>query len=129
MEHSNAQGAPCARLAFEFAFGEQTHFEGFEGAFQLVGMVVRADNGEMLAVASLESNLYQLDTNVVNGAKMSSLAHFDGNLYSLELWHKRLGHLNANSVKTLQSMVSGMDVQTVPKDVHSFTCEGCIQSK
>ena len=61
----------------------------------------------MLAVASLESNLYQLDTNVVNGAETSSLAHSDGNSHSLELWHKRLGHLNANSVKMLQSMVSG----------------------
>ena len=102
---------------------------GLNVHFNSLGCVVRASNGEMLAVASLESNLYQLDTNVVNGAKMSYLAHSDGNLYSLELWHKRLGHLNANSVKTLQSMVSGMDVQTVPKDVHSFTCEGCIQSK
>ena len=38
-----------------------------------------ASNDKMLAVASLESNLYQLDMNVMNGAKMSFLAHSDGN--------------------------------------------------
>ena len=83
----------------------------------------------MLAIASLESNLYQLDTNVMNGAEMSSLVHSDGNLYFLELWHKRLGHLNANSVKTLQTMVSGMDVEAAQDDVHSFVCEGCLEGK
>jgi hypothetical protein len=92
--------------------------------FNSLGCVVRASNGEMLAVASLESNLYQLDTNVVNGAETSSLAHCDGNSHLLELWH-----LNANSVKMLQTMVSGMDMGAAQGDVHSFACEGCVEGK
>ena len=52
----------------------------------------------MLVVALLESNLYQVDGNVMKGAKTYVLAHFDGNSHSLELWHKRLGHFNANSM-------------------------------
>ena len=65
---------------------------GLKVHFNLFGCVVRASNGEMLAVASLESNLHQLDTNIVNGAEISFLAHSDGNSHSLEFWHKRLGH-------------------------------------
>ena len=47
--------------------------------FNSLGCVVRANNGEMLAIGSMEFNLYQLDVNLMKGAKMSSLAHFDGN--------------------------------------------------
>src|SRR6202022_195330 len=69
------------------------------------------------------------NTNVVNGVEMSSLAHSDGNSHSLELWHKRLGQLNVNNVKMLQSMVSGMDVGVVQGNVRSFACEGCVEGK
>ena len=62
-------------------------------------------------------------------AKMNSLAHSDGSSHSLELWHKRLGHLNANSVKILQSMMCGMDVGVAQGNVHSFTCKRCVKDK
>lgn len=41
--------------------------------------------GEVLAVASMESNLYRLDMKVVNGVEMISLAHSNANTHSLEL--------------------------------------------
>jgi hypothetical protein len=66
---------------------------------------------------------------VVNGAEMNSLAHSDGNSHSLELGHKRLGHLNANSVKMLQSMMSGMHVGAAQGDLHSIACEECVEDK
>ena len=62
-------------------------------------------------------------------AKTSSLAHSHETSHFMELWHKRLGHLNANSMKTLQSMVSGVDVQAVHNDMHSLACEGFVQGK
>ena len=73
--------------------------------FNSLGCVVSASNGEMLAIASSESNLYQLDRNVMNGAETNYLACSDGTSYYLELWHKRSGHLNVNNVKMLQNMV------------------------
>ena len=54
--------------------------KGLKVHFNLLGCVVRASNGEMLAVALLESNLYQLNTNVINVAETSSLARSNGNL-------------------------------------------------
>ena len=103
--------------------------KGLKMHFNSLGCVPRASNGEMLAVATLESNLYQLDTKVMHGVETTSLAHLEANSHPLELWYKKLGHLNANSMKLLQTMVSGMDVQAMPNDVHSFACKGCVQGK
>jgi hypothetical protein len=44
----------------------------------LLGCVVRTRNGVLLDVASLKSNWYQLDMNVMNGAETNCLAHSDG---------------------------------------------------
>ena len=67
--------------------------KGLKVHFNLLGCVVRASNGEILGVALLESNLYKLDMNVMNAVETSSLACSDENSHSLELWHKRLGHI------------------------------------
>ena len=77
----------------------------------------------------LESNLYQLNTNVMTRAKMGFLAYFEANLHFLELKHKRLWHLHANSAKMLQTLVSNMEMEAVLYNVHSFACEGCVQDK
>ena len=59
--------------------------------FNSLECVVRASNGKMSAVVSLESNLYQLDTNVMNGAKINFLACSDGNSHSLEFGTRGCG--------------------------------------
>ena len=102
---------------------------GLKVHFNSLGCMVRASNSEMLAVALLEFNLYQLDTNVMNGAETSFLARFDENSHSFELWHKRLGHLNANSMKMLQSIVRGMNVGAAQDDVHSTAFGGCVKGR
>ena len=56
--------------------------------FNLLECMVRTNHGEMLVLASLESNLYQLDTNMMNEAKMSYLAHSEANSHSLEFGTK-----------------------------------------
>jgi hypothetical protein len=42
------------------------------------------------------------------------------------IWHQGLGHLNVQSMKELQSMVSGLHLGHGSMNV---TCEGCIQGK
>ena len=100
---------------------------GLKVHFNLLECMVKANNGNMLGFALLESNLYQLDTNVMNGAKTSFLARSDGNSHSLELWHKRLGRFNKNNMIMLQGMVSKMDVGAAQADAH--TCEKCVEGK
>ena len=85
--------------------------------FNLWGCVVRTSNGNMLAVALLESNLYQLDTDVGLKQVLWSFGTTDWDISTRILW------------KMLQSMVSKMDVRAAQDDVHTFTCEGWVEGK
>ena len=78
---------------------------------------------------SMEANLYQLELKKVNRAEVSTLAYTTANGDAMELWHKRVGHLNAKGVKALQNMVSGMDLGKIPSNVVPFACEECVQEK
>ena len=103
--------------------------KGLKVHFNVMGCIVRAQSGKMLAMGSMEANLYQLELKKVNGAEVSTLAHTSANGDAMELWHKRLGHFNAKGVKALQNMVSGMDLGKVPSNVVPFACEGCVEGK
>jgi hypothetical protein len=91
--------------------------------------IVRAFDGEVIAIALREGNLYQVtftkvcEMHVANVAQTSTI---DG---ALELWHRRLGHLNVKGVHALQNMVSGMNLGNMPCPTSSFVCEGCIEGK
>jgi hypothetical protein len=91
--------------------------------------IVRAFDGEVITIALREGNLYQVtftkvcEMHVANVAQTSTI---DG---ALELWHRRLGHLNVKGVHALQNMVSGMNLGNMPCPTSSFVCEGCIEGK
>jgi transposase InsO family protein len=91
--------------------------------------IVRAFDGEVIAIALRKGNLYQVtftkvcEMHVVNVAQTSTI---DG---ALELWHPHLGHLNVKGVHALQNMVSGMNLGNMPCPTSSFVCEGCIEGK
>jgi hypothetical protein len=44
-------------------------------------------------------------------ANLAQTSTIDG---ALELWHRRLGHLNIKGVHVLQNMVSGMNLGNMP---------------
>jgi hypothetical protein len=57
-------------------------------------------------------------------ANLAQTSTIDG---ALELWHRRLGHLNIKGVHVLQHMVSGMNLGNMPCPTSSFVCD--ISSK
>ncbi len=75
---------------------------------------MRAFDGEVVVIALREDNLYQVtftkvcEMHVANVAQTSTI---DG---ALELWHRRLGHLNVKGVHAFQNMVSGMNLGNMP---------------
>lgn len=100
---------------------------GMKVQFNMDGCTLRAPNGEVLAVAPLEGNLYEVTFTKVHEADAAHLVQSSMKNGAIELWHRRLGHLNKRSVYFLQSMVSGM---TLGKDESSMPfCEGCVQGK
>ncbi len=90
---------------------------------------MRAFDGKVIAIALSEGNLYQVTfTKVceVHVANVAQTATIDG---ALELWPRRLDHLNVKGVHALQTMVSGMNLGNMPCPTSSFVCEGCIEGK
>ena len=65
--------------------------KGLKVHFNSLGCVMRASNGEMLAVASLESNLYQLDTKVMNVGRIEFFGAFRGQLASFGTLAQEVG--------------------------------------
>jgi transposase InsO family protein len=102
---------------------------GCKVQFNMNVCIVRAFDGEVIVIALRDGNLYQVtftkvcEMHVANVAQTSII---DG---ALELWHRRLGHLNIKGVHALQNMVSGMNLGNMPCPTSSFVCEGCIEGK
>jgi len=91
--------------------------------------IVRAFDREVITIALRQGDLYQVTFNKVcemNVANVAQTSTIDG---ALELWHRRLGHLNIKGVHALQNMVSGMNLGNMPCPTSSFLCEGCIEGK
>jgi len=102
---------------------------GCKVQFNMNECIVRAFDGEVIAIALREGNLYQVTFTKVcemHVANMAQTSTIDG---ALELWHCRLGHLNVKGVHALQNMVSGMNLGNMPCPTSSFVCEGCIEGK
>ncbi len=97
---------------------------GCKVQFNMNECIVRAFDGEVITIALREGNLYQVtftkvcEMHVANVAQTSTI---DG---ALELWHRRLGHLNVKGVHVFQNMVSGMNLGNMPCPTSSFVCEG-----
>ena len=95
--------------------------------FNTMGCKVRTQRGEVVAMATMEANLYQLDLKVVGREDASAKALTSTHESAMELWHKRLGHLHVNGVKGLQSMVVGMDLGKGASQI--LACEECVEGK
>ena len=69
--------------------------------------------------------MYQLDGDVISNCAQASIAKNESNL---SLWHRRLGHVNKESLINMQSkeMVKGLAIKGTDNEV---ACEGCLLGK
>jgi transposase InsO family protein len=100
--------------------------QGLKVEFNNQGCVLATRSGEMIVTVPKLGNLYQLEFKTVNDSSTASVAQAALVQDSMELWHKRLGHLNVKSVKALEGMVGGMQVKKATCDL---ACEACIEGK
>ena len=75
---------------------------GLKVHFNLVECIVWSPSGVLIASAPREGNLYYLHFTKVNGTSMACVAQGSAHEDLVELWHRRLGHLNVKSMKSLQ---------------------------
>jgi hypothetical protein len=88
---------------------------------------VRAFDGEVIAIALREGNLYQMTFTKVCEMHVANLAQTSTIDGALEFWHRRFGHLNIKGVHALQNTVSGMNLGNMPCPTSSFVCEGTLR--
>lgn len=99
---------------------------GCKVQFNMNGCFVRTMEGKEVAKGIRDGNLYIINCKRINGVEVAAFAEFPSNEDKVGIWHQRLGHLNAKSMKELQSMVSGLDLG---HSTMNLSCEGCIQGK
>jgi hypothetical protein len=102
---------------------------GCKVQFNMNERIVSAFDGEVIAIALRDGNLYQMTFTKVCEMHVANLAQTSTIDGALELWHRRLGHLNIKGVHALQHMVSGMNLGNMPCPTSSFVYEGCIEGK
>ena len=86
---------------------------------------IRNREGGLLGMGSLNGSLYHLDCEpILPVAEQASAACEQ----SADLWHQRLGHVNAKYLSDLyqKEMVTGMKL---PKETQLSFCEGCVKGK
>ena len=86
---------------------------------------IRNRDGNLLGMGSLDGSLYCLDSeSILPAAEQASAACEQ----SSDLWHQRLGHVNAKYLRDLsqKEMVTGMKL---PKETKLSFCEGCVEGK
>jgi hypothetical protein len=96
--------------------------------FNINECIIRDSDGHTVAIAPWEGNLYHLHVVKVNGMDAANLVQSNEGDGGLQLWHRRLGHLNEKGVRALQSMVTGIDLTQVSCP-SPLVCEACIEGK
>ncbi len=102
---------------------------GCKVQFNMNECIVRAFDREVIVIALREGNLYQVTFTKVCEVHVANVAQTSTIDSALELWHRRLGHLNVKGVHALQNMVSGINLGNMPCPTSSFVYEGCIEGK
>ena len=92
-----------------------------------LGCSIKALNGETQAIASRDGKLFRLRCKTVHRGDQAHVATSTNE--GLILWHQRMGHLNVQSLKTLPSLVNGLDHSILHGDSLPSACEGCMMGK
>ena len=83
---------------------------------------IRDENGALHGMGSyIGDNLYKLDCKTLTPER-AAVAVRD----NIDLWHQRLGHINAQQLKQLADHAKGLKVH---KSAEMTFCEGCVKGK
>ena len=102
---------------------------GLRMQFHINECIVGGANGDVIAIAQLEENLYQMTFTEVYKTNVANFMRSRVGGSPVELWHCRLGHLNVRSIYALQSIVKGMNLGKTSPPTFTLVCEVYMESK
>ena len=97
--------------------------------FNLNKCIIKSCDGEAITIVPHEQNLYKIGFVKVQGMEVANLVQSPMGNGALELWNRRLGHLNMNNVHTFQNMVSNMNLVKLSYPTSALLCVVCIEGK
>ncbi|GBP97191.1 Retrovirus-related Pol polyprotein from transposon TNT 1-94 [Eumeta japonica] len=94
---------------------------GHKVTFSTKGCEVRNGKDEVICTATLNNNLYIMDTS-------TEVAHLTSSTQSCDtyLWHLRMGHLNFHDVKKLPDVTEGV---TLTQQQSNIACTHCMEGR
>lgn len=87
---------------------------------------IRNSIGRLCGMGSLVEKLYQLDCELTSTIQASVAAEAKE---GLDLWHRRLGHLNEQQIKTIIQENLAKGPINIPKSGSLLFCESCVEGK
>lgn len=97
-------------------------------SFDANGCHIFNKNGDLIGVAPLIDNMYKLQLardSIVFAAAAVDKVRDDNNNNTSFIWHRRLGHVNFDTLKQISKTANGLDFV----DVKAAQCETCIMGK
>ena len=95
--------------------GNQVTFHGNE-------CLIKNGNGAMIAIAKRKRNLYELDAK-----QIPDQARIANHTQTINLWHRRLGHLSAEGIcQLVGGLVEGLRIE---KGQELNFCNTCVHGK
>ena len=92
-----------------------------------------AKTGDVILIGTMRKSLYYLDNVMPNAAAEvpTKVYHTTNSIITLDLMHRRLGHLNVPAVKQLfkKDMVRGVNLSTKQLTCKTPFCECCVRGK
>jgi hypothetical protein len=95
---------------------------GLKVQFNINECIICVSDGHSVAIAPRERNLYHLHVVKIHGMNAANLVQSNGGDGGLQLWHRRLDHLNESGVRTLWNIMTGIDLTQVSCPL-SLVCE------
>lgn len=90
------------------------------------GCFVKTIEGDDVLEGIRDGNLYFINLKKINRDEVAAFIVFPQNQDKFGIWYQRLSHLNAKSMKELQSMVSSLDLGQASNNATTLTYEDCI---
>lgn len=97
---------------------------GYKVTFNNKGCEILNCKGEIICTATLNNNLYIMDT--THSKEVAHLTSSSVDCSNTYLWHLRMGHLNISDIKKLPACAEGV---TLTQDKSNVTCTHCMEGR
>jgi transposase InsO family protein len=114
-------------LKFNLISVSKLEIKGYHILFSQGRCSIMGDNWEVLAEGWRQGRIYQLSIRTQEPIEVQPVCKVAVTVRNNSLWHRRLGHINQQSLLKLSNVVSGIDKGDLK--IETELCETCIEGR